>query len=85
MPSSAGTTTRCLLSESATSRRSPSRSKSAARLPDHIVFRSSLGAKNFDFQTVEYLGNVKLMEKASPALRGSPASGPECEAEQRHG
>jgi hypothetical protein len=34
-------------------------------LPGHIVFRSSLGAKNFDFQTVEYQGKVKTMEKAS--------------------
>ncbi|MHB0956890.1 MAG: DUF4139 domain-containing protein [Pirellulaceae bacterium] len=34
-------------------------------LPGHIVFRSALGAKNFDFQTVEYHATVKPMEKAS--------------------
>jgi hypothetical protein len=34
-------------------------------LPGHIVFRSSLGAKNFDYQTVEYRAQVKPMEKAS--------------------
>jgi hypothetical protein len=34
-------------------------------LPGHIVFRSSLGAKNFDYQTVEYHAMVKPMEKAS--------------------
>jgi len=34
-------------------------------LPGHIVFRSSLGAKNFDYQTVEYHAQVKPMEKAS--------------------
>ena len=34
-------------------------------LPGHIVFRSSLGAKNFDYQTVEYHATVKPMEKAS--------------------
>ena len=34
-------------------------------LPGHVVFRSSLGAKNFDFQTVEYHAAVKPMEKAS--------------------
>jgi hypothetical protein len=33
-------------------------------LPGHIVFRSSLGAKNFDYQTVEYHAQVKPMEKA---------------------
>ena len=33
-------------------------------LPGHIVFRSSLGAKNFDYQTVEYQATVKPMEKA---------------------
>jgi hypothetical protein len=36
-------------------------------LPGHIVFRSSLGAKNFDYQTVEYHAQVKPMEKASLA------------------
>lgn len=34
-------------------------------LPGHIAFRSSLGAKNFDYQTVEYHATVKPMEKAS--------------------
>jgi len=34
-------------------------------LPGHIVFRSSLGAKNFDYQTVEYRATVKPTEKAS--------------------
>lgn len=34
-------------------------------LPGHIVFRSSLGAKDFDYQTVEYHAQVKPMEKAS--------------------
>jgi len=34
-------------------------------LPGHIVFRSALGAKNFDYQTVEYHATVKPMEKAS--------------------
>jgi hypothetical protein len=34
-------------------------------LSGHIVFRSSLGAKNFDYQTVEYHAAVKPMEKAS--------------------
>jgi hypothetical protein len=34
-------------------------------LPGHIVFRSALGAKNFDYQTVEYHPTVKPMEKAS--------------------
>ncbi len=34
-------------------------------LPGHIVFRSSLGAKNFEYQTVEYHATVKPMEKAS--------------------
>jgi hypothetical protein len=34
-------------------------------LPGHIVFRSSLGAKNFDYQTAEYHAQVKPMEKAS--------------------
>ena len=33
-------------------------------LPGHIVFRSGLGAKNFDYQTVEYHATVKPMEKA---------------------
>ena len=33
-------------------------------LPGHIVFRSALGAKNFDYQTVEYHATVKPMEKA---------------------
>jgi len=33
-------------------------------LPGHIVFRSSLGARNFDHQTVEYRATVKSMEKA---------------------
>ncbi len=34
-------------------------------LPGHIVFRSSLGAKTFDYQTAEYRAAVKPMEKAS--------------------
>jgi hypothetical protein len=34
-------------------------------LPGHVVFRSSQGAKNFDYQTVEYHAQVKPMEKAS--------------------
>ena len=34
-------------------------------LPGHIVFRSNLAAKNFDYQTVEYHATVKPMEKAS--------------------
>jgi hypothetical protein len=34
-------------------------------LPGHIVFRSLLGAKTFDFQTVEYHATVKPMEKGS--------------------
>jgi len=34
-------------------------------LPGHIVVRSSLGAKTFDYQTIEYLATVKSMEKAS--------------------
>lgn len=34
-------------------------------LPGHIVFRSSLGAKSFDYQTVEYQAAVKPGEKAS--------------------
>ena len=33
-------------------------------LPGHIVFRSSLAAKNFDYQTVQYMANVKPGEKA---------------------
>jgi hypothetical protein len=33
--------------------------------PGHIVFCSSLGAKNFDYQTVQYTATVKSMEKAS--------------------
>ena len=32
--------------------------------PGHVVFRSSLTAKNFDFQTVEYTASVKPGEKA---------------------
>jgi hypothetical protein len=36
-------------------------------LPGHIVFRSSLGAKNFDYQTAEYRATVRPMEKASLA------------------
>ena len=32
--------------------------------PGHVVFRSSLAAKNFDFQTVEYTAAVKPGEKA---------------------
>ena len=32
--------------------------------PGHVVFRSSLTAKNFDFQTVEYTAAVKPGEKA---------------------
>jgi hypothetical protein len=32
-------------------------------LPGHIVFRSSLAAKNFDYQTVEYTADVKPAEK----------------------
>ncbi len=31
--------------------------------PGHIVFRSSLGAKNFDYQTVEYAATVKSGQK----------------------
>lgn len=34
-------------------------------LPGHIVFRSALGAKNFDYQTAEYHAQVKPTEKAS--------------------
>ena len=34
-------------------------------LPGHIVFRSNLAAKNFDYQTVEYHATVKPMEKTS--------------------
>ena len=34
-------------------------------LPGHVVFRSALGAKNHDYQTVEYRATVKPMEKAS--------------------
>jgi len=34
-------------------------------LPGHVVFRSSLKAKNFDFQTVEYTATVKPAEKAN--------------------
>jgi hypothetical protein len=33
--------------------------------PGHIAFRSGLGAKNFDYQTVEYQATVKPMEKAN--------------------
>ena len=33
--------------------------------PGHIAFRNGLGAKNFDYQTVEYHATVKPMEKAS--------------------
>jgi hypothetical protein len=33
-------------------------------LPGHVVFRSSLGAKNHDYQTVEYTAAVKAGEKA---------------------
>ena len=32
-------------------------------LPGHVVFRSQLPAKNFDFQTVEYTADVKPTEK----------------------
>jgi len=34
-------------------------------LPGHVVFRSRLGAKNFDFQTVQYTATVKPAEKAN--------------------
>jgi len=34
-------------------------------LPGHVVFRSSLKAKNHDFQTVEYTATVKPGEKAN--------------------
>jgi len=34
-------------------------------LPGHVVFRSKLKAKNFDFQTVEYTATVKPAEKAN--------------------
>jgi hypothetical protein len=34
-------------------------------LPGHVVFRSGLKAKNFDFQTVEYTATVKPAEKAN--------------------
>jgi hypothetical protein len=34
-------------------------------LPGHIVLRSTLKAKNFDFQTVEYTATVKPAEKAN--------------------
>jgi cytochrome c oxidase assembly protein Cox11 len=34
-------------------------------LPGHVVFRSKLKAKNFDFQTVEYTATVKPGEKAN--------------------
>jgi hypothetical protein len=33
--------------------------------PGHIVFHNSLGAKTFDFQTVECHATVKPMKKAS--------------------
>ena len=33
-------------------------------LPGHVVFRSELPAKNFDYQTVEYTAAVKPGEKA---------------------
>jgi len=34
-------------------------------LPGHVVFRSGLKAKNFDFQTAEYTATVKPAEKAN--------------------
>jgi hypothetical protein len=34
-------------------------------LSGHVVFRSKLGAKNFDFQTAEYTATVKPAEKAN--------------------
>ena len=33
-------------------------------LPGHIVFHSSLGAKNFDYQTVQYMATVKPSQKS---------------------
>jgi hypothetical protein len=36
-------------------------------LPGHVVFRSELGAKNFDYQTAEYRATVQPMQKASLA------------------
>ena len=33
-------------------------------LPGHIVFRSGLGAKNFDYQTVQYSATVKPGQKS---------------------
>ena len=52
--SSAGTTTRSSRSGSATTRASRSTSKSAARFPGHVVFRSQLEPKLHDYQTVEF-------------------------------
>ena len=50
-------------------------------LPGNVVFRSSLPAKNHDFQTVQYTASVPPGAKADLQYRGHSAPGPQREAE----
>ena len=63
-PWPAGTTTRSTPSGSATTRSKPIDVEIRRTFPGHIVFRSQLEPKNYDYQTVEYTATVKPAEKA---------------------
>ena len=60
---SAGTTTRSIRSGFATTRPSRSKSKSAARFPGHVVFRSQLEPVLHDYQTVQFSSSVPAGQK----------------------
>ena len=81
--SPAGTTTPSSPSGSATTRRSRSTWKSAARFPGHVVFRSELPAKNHDFQTVRVHGDREAGREGRSALRNRAAPRPQRQAAAR--
>ena len=68
----------------ATTRASRSTSKSAARLPGHVVFRSQLEPKLHDYQTVAVPDQGRRRQAGRPAVRGRPQARHQRQAEQRH-
>ena len=52
--------------------------------PGHVVFRSELPAKNFDYQTVQYTADGEAGREGRSAVRDRPAPGAQRQAEQRH-